>query len=129
VERNQWNLKNVLKNLINILLPEKLIEIDAPSAVEVVLTRKENNILVHLINHNGEKPLDSDISRSVGNKITITENIIPIHNIGVRVKADNSPKSVKLMPEDIDLSWKIQENIVSITVPKLDIYSIVVLEM
>ena len=101
--------------------PETLISIDAPDVVEVVLKKQQNRILVHLVNHNGERPLDKTIA--------YTENIIPIYNIGVKVKVNAKPSSVKLMPENQDLSWNtLDDGIISIIVPKLNIYSILVIE-
>ncbi len=119
--RNNWNLKNLFRNLVNMVLPETLITIDAPDNVEVVLKKQENRTLVHLINHNGE--------RSYNQTIEYTENIIPVFNIGVKVKVDTLPSSVKLMPENQDLAWNESEDgLISINVPKLEIYSIVVIE-
>lgn len=120
IERNQWNLKNLLKNIINIVVPEKLVEIEAPDVVEVVLTKKRNKPLIHLINHSGERPL--------GENIAFTEDIIPVYDIIARVKFDGLPKSVKLMPENKELHWYVQEGKVTIKIPELKIYSIVVIE-
>jgi hypothetical protein len=119
--RNNWNLKNMFKNMVNMVNPDILISIDAPDVVEVVLKKQKNRTLVHLINHNGE--------RSLNNTIEYTEDIIPVFNIGVKVKLNKLPASVKLMPENQILTWnKAANNSISITVPKLDIYSIVVIE-
>ena len=119
--RNNWNLKNLFRNLVDMVLPETLIAIDAPDNVEVVLKKQENRTLVHLINHNGE--------RSYNQTIAYTENIIPVFNIDVKVKVDTPPSSVKLMPENQDLAWNASEDgLISIKVPKLEIYSIVVIE-
>jgi hypothetical protein len=61
--------------------------------------------------------------------IAYTENIIPVFNIDVKVKVDTPPSSVKLMPENQDLAWNASEDgLISIKVPKLEIYSIVVIE-
>ncbi len=103
------------------VLPETLITINAPDNVEVVLKTQENRTLVHLINHYGE--------RSYNQTIAYTENIIPVFNIDVKVKLDTLPSSVKLMPENQDLAWNESEDgLISINVPKLEIYSIVVIE-
>ena len=119
--RNNWNLKNLFGNLIDLVLPEKLISIDAPDNLEVVLKKQEKRTLVHLINHYGE--------RTLTNTIAYTENIVPVFNIGIEVKVDKTPSSVKLMPENQNLKWeKINNGLISIKVPKLDIYSIVVIE-
>ncbi len=119
--RNNWNLKNMFRNMVNMVNPDVLISVDAPDVVEVVLKKQGNRTLVHLINHNGE--------RSLNNTIEYTEDIIPIFNIGVKVKLNKLPVSVKLMPENKLLTWnKTDNSSISITIPKLDIYSIVVIE-
>lgn len=119
--RNNWNLKNMFGNLVEMVLPETLIAIDAPDNVEVVLKKQDKKTMVHLINHYGE--------RSMSNTIAYTENIIPIFNIGIRVKLNAPPSSVKLMPENQVLSWiQLNDNTISFTVPKLNVYSIVVID-
>lgn len=40
-QRNNWNFKNLLGNLIDLVLPEKLISIEAPGNVEVILKNRE----------------------------------------------------------------------------------------
>ena len=118
--RNQWHLKNMLRNLINIVVPEKLIEITAPGLVEVVLTKKDNSVIVHLVNHYREKQL--------GNSITIAEHVIPVSDIGVKVKLSQSPESVTLIPENKKLEWNFSNGFVTFTVPKLHIHSLVAIE-
>ncbi len=119
-QRIQWNLKNVLRNLINMSIPEKLIETDAPGMVEVVLNQKGKDLHVNLVNHYREK--------SLGEAISITENVIPVHNIQVKVKVERKPKSVMLVPEKKKLDWKMEDGYVVFTVPELHIYSIAVIE-
>ena len=119
-ERPQWNLKNAFRNLIDMTLPEKLIEIDAPGMVEVVLNKKGSDLHVNLVNHYREK--------SLGNAISIAEKVIPVHNIQVKVKVEKKPRSVILVPEGKELDWKMVDGHVVFSVPKLHIYSIAVIE-
>jgi hypothetical protein len=118
--RPQWNLKNIFRNLLNTYIPEKLIEIEAPSNVEVVLAEKEGKKQVHLVNHFRDK--------SLGNSNTIVENVLPVYDIGVKVKVDHKPGSVELMPEKAHLSFEFDEGYVSFVIPKLHIYSIAVVD-
>jgi hypothetical protein len=119
--RNNWNLKNIFGNLVDMVISEALITLDAPGNVEVVLKKQEDRTMVHLINHVGE--------RSMKGTIAYTENIIPIFNIGVRVKVHTPPSSVILMPENQELAWEtLADGKISISVPKLDIHSIIVIE-
>jgi beta-galactosidase GanA len=117
--RPQWNLKNLFRNLLNDVIPEKLVEMDAPSNVEVVLAEKGNSKQVHLVNHYRDKAL--------GDSYTIVENVLPVYDIKIKVKADQRPGSVELMPEGEKLKFDYDNGCVGFTVPKLHIYSIAVI--
>jgi len=116
----QWNLNNMFRNLLNMIIPEKPVEVDAPSVVEVVLTKKDGSRQVHLVNHFREK--------SARGTNRISEHVLPVYNIGVRVKTNKTPGSVTLMPENQPLDFVFANGTVSFTVPYLHIYSIVLIE-
>ena len=110
--RNNWNLKKMFGNLVNMVLPETLISIDAPGNVEVVLRKQGNRMLIHLINLYGERSYYYDEQPwrpRITNTIAYAENIMPVYNIGVKVKVAKKPSSVKLMPENQILTWKTLE--------------------
>lgn len=93
----------------------------APGVVEAVLTRQGRKTLLHLVNHAGE--------RSFNNTIAFTEDVLPIHDIGVKLKLDSAPRTIRLMPENRKLAWrKLSDGRVAFRVPQLDLYSIVVIE-
>lgn len=119
-ERSQWNLKNVFRNLLDMVIHEKLIETNAPSMVEIVLNKKGKDLQVNMVNHYREK--------SLGEAISITEKVIPIHNIQVKLKVEGKPKSVMLVPEKKKLDWKMNDEYLIFTVPELHINSIAVIE-
>jgi hypothetical protein len=115
--RSQWNLKNLFSNILGMINPETLIEVDAPGMVEVVMAGKDQAIQVHLVNHYREKTL--------GGAISLAEKIVPVFDIGIKVRKDHEPVSVVLQPEGTYLPWNYDEGYVSFSVPKLGIYSIV----
>ncbi len=116
----QWNLKNMFRNLVNELIDEKLVEIEAPGMVEVVLNSKGENLHLNLVNHYREKPTKESNS--------IAEKIVPVYDIGVRVKSIKPVKSITLVPGDVSVEYKIRDGYVSFTVPKLHIHTIAVIE-
>lgn len=119
--RNNWNLKNLFGNLVEQVLPEKLVSIEPTGEVEVVLKKQQNKTQIHLINHWGE--------RAFNNTIAYTESINPVHNIKIHVKVEKRPDAVKLMPENKDLKWELSaDNTLTVNVPELNIYSIIVVE-
>ncbi len=120
MEYPQWNLTNMFRNLLNMTISEKLVEVNAPSVVEVVLTEKDGSRQVHLVNHFREK------SARGTNKIS--EHVLPVYNIGVRVKTDKKPGSVTLMPGNQPLDFEYDGGTTGFTVPYLHIHSIAVIE-
>lgn len=123
--KNQWIIKHIIKNILNIILPEKLVEVDAPAGVEVVLAEQGGKKLIHLINHYGERPFSP---WPFGDNNALTENIIPIHDIMVKVKCEENPIKIKLEPEGRELEWKRDGEMITILVPKLEIHSCIVIE-
>lgn len=93
---------------------------DAPGVVEVVLAKKDKTTQVHLVNHYREK--------AIGDAINIVEHVQPVYDIGLKLKLSSIPKSVILQPEGLKLEWEYSDEYVSFRVPRLDIYSIVVIE-
>jgi hypothetical protein len=115
--RSQWNLKNLFGNILTMIDPEKLIAVEAPGMVEVVLNRMGPAIQIHLVNHYREKALEG--------AITLVEEMVPVCNIGISLKKEKEPVSITLQPEGTELQWSYRDGYVNFRVPKLEIYSIV----
>ena len=75
---------------------------------------------LNLVNHYREKPTKESNS--------IAEKIVPVYDIGVRVKSIKPVKSITLVPGDVSVEYKIRDGYVSFTVPKLHIHTIAVIE-
>jgi hypothetical protein len=122
---SEWNLKHIIRNLLNLVLPEKLVEIEGPNRVEVVLTQRGRERMVHLINQDGDRPLAGSHPRAYA--ICITEQILPIFDIGVKVKYAGRPRQVTLEPGGRSLEWRAENGMVSFRVPRLDIHACVLI--
>jgi len=118
--RSQWNLKNILINVLEMTVSEVLLEVEAPASIEVVLAQKNGQQQVHLVNHYREKTLQGANS--------IAEHIPPVHGIGVKLKTMNRPRSVTVMPDNTALTFEYERGYLSFTVPKVHIYNIVVVD-
>ncbi len=118
--RNQWNLKNMFINLIDMVIPEKIIEADVPSTVEVVLMKKGEQKQVHLVNHYRDK--------RPGHAHSLVEHVLPVTDLEIKLLHPENPRSVRVMPENRKLDHQYRNGKVIFTVPKLQIYSIVVVE-
>lgn len=126
--KNQWNLKHIVRNLLARMLPEPLIEVQAPAWVEVVLMRQAAEhspsgvarTLVHLVNQQGGRPVD-------GNNYCL-EQVLPVTDITVKLRRAERPTRVTWEPSGDTLAWTYADGIVCVQVPRVDIHGVVAIE-
>ena len=97
------------------------VEIDAPPQVELVLRRKEDSLMVNLINRGA--------GMTTCTQRPIIEQVPSVENIQLRIRCETRPDSMVQQPENrsLDWSWDAGENIARVTVPLLHIHSVIVL--
>jgi hypothetical protein len=123
--KNQWNMKVILANLLRLVMSEPLVTVEAPAWLEVVLMRqiaeaapeKRARLLVHLINHHGDRPVD-------GNNYCL-EQVMPVRDVTVHLRVDKKPSSVTLEPDGSVAEWSYAHGILTVQVPEVAIHRIV----
>lgn len=117
--KNQWNLKHIVANLLSLTIQKKLVEVESHPWAEVVLCHRDNETIVHFINHHGDRPVD-------GNNLCI-EEIPPIRDIKVKLRINFLPQKVTLEPGGIKLDVSYSNGILAINVPEIYIHSAIVI--
>jgi len=101
-------------NLIRLISQRPyFFEVDAPKSVEVTLFHQKDKkyYLINLLNYQSELPN------------------IPIHEIKIKIKLDNKkPQRLTLLPEETELSFKVEESYIEFILPKLESFSMLRLE-
>jgi Hypothetical glycosyl hydrolase 6/Beta-galactosidase trimerisation domain len=128
--KNQWNLKRIVANLLNMLLPDPLVSVDAPAWLEVVVMRqpadlppgRHERLLVHLVNQHGGRPVDGN------NYCLEPDSIAPVHDITVRIRQPRRPTQVTLEPDGIVPQWSFNDGVVTVEVPVVAIHRVVAVE-
>jgi hypothetical protein len=120
-----WNsnaprLKRLIRNLVELVTPDKLLQIDAPPCVEVALFKQGPRLIVHLINFHGEK---------VGGGGIFAEYVPPIRDIGIRLLLADSPSKVTQMPEGRSLPYTFEDGLLRVQAPELEIHSCLVVDL
>lgn len=112
--------KQMALNALKRLLPDPLIQTDAPSTAQITLTRQEDEgrTMVHVLHYIPER-------RHPG--FDVIEDVIPLHNVNVKVRA-HAPKQAYLAPSQEPVSVTAEEDYVSFTLPVVNGYAMVVLE-
>ncbi|MCL5269099.1 MAG: alpha-L-fucosidase [bacterium] len=102
------------------LFPDPALRIDAPPVVEAALRRTpDGRLAVHLLNTAG---------MPVGGRHPYTDFIPPVGPIHVRLTLPARPGKVEWVPaaEDAGLRWKWSRGVLDVTIPRLAIHGVVV---
>jgi len=111
--------RDFLAGLVRELLPKPMVEVHGSRSVEVALQRKGSRLLVNLLNASGPHADES--------VITIGE-VEPLGPLEVTLRLPTKPKRLTLEPGAQKLNWRYRHGEVRLTVPRLDIHRVVVVE-
>ncbi len=108
--------KQLVSNAIDLLLPEKLVEVTGPSSLLATLNEQpeHNRRVLHLLHYIPERR---------GQAFDIIEDVIPLHSLKVSVAGE--AQSVKLVPSGEELEFQNEGGRVLFTLPKLDGHAMV----
>lgn len=94
------HIADYVTELYQRLYPRPLVLVDGPRQLEMTAVRRENNLIVHLVNHNGK-----EIFAGKGKGYRFVEYIPEIRNIYISIR-DASPDGIRSVPNGvIDQSW------------------------
>ena len=105
--------KKLLLNALDILLPEPLIRLEAPTTTLAAVNEQsaEKRWIVHLLHYIPERR---------GQDFDVIEDVIPIFDVKVSVKAPESVREVVCVPEGKPLNFEQNNGRVEFVLPKLE---------
>lgn len=112
--------KKLFLNALDMLLPEPLVRVKAPSTTLVTLNEQttENRWVLHLLHYIPERR---------GQDFDIIEDVIPLFNLRVSVKVPRRVREVICVPEKDPLNFEVKGDRVEFTLPKLEGHQMVAL--
>jgi len=114
--------RDLVRDALQTLLPSPRIEAQLPSAARVALTHQSahNRAVLHLLFATPQKR-GADQSHWGGGETTVEliEDLVPLHNVSVKVRLDSPAKSVRLAPEGDALPFTPDGDAVSFVVPRV----------
>ena len=104
------------------LLPEPVLKHDGPSTILATLNHQaaEHRQVVHLLHYIPER-------RSM--TLDIIEDVIPLYQLKVSVRADHEVKSVSLVPQSVPVPFDVRDGRVEFVVPKVNGHQMVSLAL
>ena len=122
---NQWNAKLLFANLIRELAPEPPVTVTSDPWLELVPTHRGDDLIVHLVNHHGDRPIQSWISRGAEpspQQYTCVQSVPPIHDVQVKINRPDDPIGVSLEPGGVEPTWSRVGRSIHVQVPRVDIH-------
>ncbi len=112
--------KQAVLNALKLLLPNPLVQTDAPSSLQVTWNRQpaQSRSVVYLLHYIPEK-------RVLG--ADYLEDVIPLYHVELRLRT-KPPKRAYLAPQRTDLPFEVQGEYVRLTVPEVRGHQMMVLE-
>jgi hypothetical protein len=101
------------------LFPQPLVEVKGSPDVDISVNRIQGKLAVNLVNTAGPH---ADL------KSPIHDLIPQVGPLTVSIRTDTSPARITMQPDNIPMEFRFSENQVIVTVPRLDIHSILVIE-
>jgi hypothetical protein len=111
--------KLLFLNALKRLLPEKLVETNAPTTAHVSLARQGERTIAHVLHYIPEQRY---------REIQTIEEAIPLHGVSLRIRLEGAPSRVYLAPERADLPFTWNNGRVEVTIPRVDGHAMVVFE-
>ena len=105
----QW-CRSLFLNALDMLLPQPIVKHGGPSTLEVMINEQaaQDRQVIHLLHY-------IPIRRS--QQIDIIEDVIPVYDIPVSIRADRAIASVKLAPAGDSLDFERIDGRIEFTVP------------
>jgi hypothetical protein len=105
-------VKRLVVNAIRRLLPEPLVETNAPSSAIATLNEQaqENRWVLHLLHYIPERR---------GTAFDVIEDVIPLAEIAVKVRTAKPVKQVRAVPQDQKLEFRQEGAYATLVLPKL----------
>jgi hypothetical protein len=104
--------KQFVANAINLLLPKRVLEVQAPSTLQINLSQqpRANRYVLHLLHYIPERR---------GQAFDTIEDILPVYNTSVRIRNPKPVTAVRLVPQEQELTFELCDGRVSFTVPEV----------
>jgi hypothetical protein len=111
--------RRFLASLVDRLFPDPLVRVSGSCYVDVTLARKDGKLCANLLNTAGPH---SDP------EVFVFDEVPRVGPLQVRVRVPARPRSVALEPGGRKVAWKWESGAVTLTLDRLDIHDILVIE-
>ena len=111
--------RKFLHALVRQLFIKPIVEVDGSQYVDITLNGLNGKLMINMINTSGPHGDEN---------IYVYDEIVPVGPLAVTIRYGKKTKSIMLEPEHIPLEYKFNKGEIRLTLPRLEIHEIIVLE-
>ena len=108
-------IRKLIAEMVKAVYEKPICTVEGSTLVHQVVSTKEESLFVHLINTGGQHNNPNTMAY---------EEVPPIGPLTIRLHLPRKPSAIVMQPENTQLSFSYIDNIATVTVPSLKIYSI-----
>lgn len=108
--------RKLMNDLVERLFPGPAVKVTGSEYVHTIFGRKNSSVIVHLINTGGSH---------FNNRVFTYGEVPPLGPITIQLRIDKRPATVLLQPEGRQLNHHFENGILTVTLPRLEIHSII----
>ena len=105
---------------LDLLLPERSLETDAPPSAEVSLMRQGSRDIVHIVNYHA--------GRRAPAHVEALEEPVPLRDVALRLRRSAATTRVKLVRANAWLPFEAVDGAVRVSVPRIEAHELIVFE-
>jgi hypothetical protein len=109
----------LVKNVIEHLLPEPLLRIDAPTSTETTMMKQGGRTIVHVLQYAPERRTK---------ELDLLEDIVPLYDVPLSVKLAKKPTRVYLAPERTNIPFDYLRGRANLRIPIVNGHAMMVFE-
>lgn len=118
-KHGNYPLRLLVRNIIELLIGEPLLRVDAPTTTEATVMKQKNRTVVHLLQYAPERRTK---------ELDIVEDVVPLYDVPLSLRLPKAPKRVYIAPEDVAIPFEHLAGRVNLRVPKVNGHTMVVFE-
>ncbi len=111
--------RQLVENLLELLLPGKLVRAQVPSTCQVTVMEQEGRVVVHLLHY---------IPQRRGDELDLVEDVIPLNDVRVAVRTGWKPARVYLAPQEERIDFEQRGAYTECVIGRVDGHAMLVLE-
>jgi hypothetical protein len=109
----------LVRNILDRLLPEPILRVDAPTSTETSVARQDKRTIVHLLHYSPERRTE---------KLDLIEDVVPLFDVPLSLKLARAPQRVYAAPDESPIEFEYLAGRVNLRVPEVRGHAMIVFE-